>query len=212
MAGILMIFVLSSVLAVNAAIESSRVFDGFRDAMSALCRELEPAVDQNERVTMDCDTGEITFREGEGFGFNDPELPLALGKDLREFMPRWLEAVTRDAYWDRVDAIEVAGYADKALKEGANLLFGNVDISTRRALSVMAFLVEDDREWFVGRPRDRLIERGTVAGYGPGGKDYPASCIGDNECPEARRVVIRASVDTSNVLAEVLRVLGGTGS
>ena len=56
MAGILMIFVLSSVLAVNAAIESSRVFDGFRDAMSALCRELEPAVDQNERVTMDCDT------------------------------------------------------------------------------------------------------------------------------------------------------------
>ena len=211
MAGILMIFVLSSVLAVNAAIESSRVFDGFRDAVNNLCEALDPQVKANGLVEMDCSTAAITFNFPDGYEFNATELPPELEQAIEQFIPDWLEVVTADSYWNHVEAIEIAGYADKEVEEDGDELFGNLEVSTLRAKTAMEFLVNlpelDSLPKL--RTRERLIEVGSVVGLGI--QEYPEGCPPQGRCALARRIVMRPRIDNENVLAELLRVLGGVG-
>jgi outer membrane protein OmpA-like peptidoglycan-associated protein len=200
MAGLLMVFVLASALFISNAIESTQAFTEFEQAMGSLCQQLEEDVRNDDLVEMnDCETGTITFRTAEWFEFNSVELQGNYRSVLERFIPRWLAAVTEESTWGHVETIEFGGYADKQTEKH----IGNVDISSGRAQSVMAFLLDDEH---FSEFRTQLEQRGIVVGYSA--QDYPEECA-DQTCPAARRVVVKANLNEAAVITELLRVLRG---
>ena len=200
MAGILMIFVLVYMVARNATLESAKAFGQFTKAMNEICASLKPYIDRNDDIKMDCDTGAIEFVTGL-YGFNETKLTPAFEADLRAIVPRWLEALAEPGISDQVEYIEIGGHADKYIAAGGDPDMGNVEVSEDRARKVLEFLLLDSE---LEDHHQRLRDQGVVVGYST--SDFPDTCEED-ECPEARRIVMKANVNEAAVLVQLIETI-----
>ena len=196
MAGLLMIFVLSSILFTQRALEITNRIGEWAGVARQLCGD--EGLQGLEGVTVHCDTGAIEFDTNNWFRFGSSELQQRGQTVLLQVMPIWLEKVTTDAIWQAVEAIEFDGHADRL----SDTKLENMQVSADRAQAVMTFLV--DRDVFSGS----LLERGIVAGYGA--RNVPASCDDREQCEEARRVVVKVNLGETDVLRDLYRLLTGT--
>jgi len=197
MAGILMIFALSSLLMTFKAVQITEKFDRWRHLNERLCR-VETL--RSLGIPVSCETGAITFAmDEEWFDFNESSLKEGGKQKLRQIVPVYLEAITEDAeIWNHVDLIEIGGYADRQYLEGRR--HANTQISSQRALEVMLFLLSDP----AFEPyRDKLFDKAISIGYGD--QDYPAECGEQRRCAEARRVVIRSEPKNTSLLEDLVR-------
>lgn len=197
MAGILMIFALSSLLMTFKAIQITEKFDRWRSMNERLC--------QTEALTklgvdIRCETGAITFAmDEEWFDFNRTTLKEGGKRQLRQIVPVYLQAITDDAeMWDHVDMIEIGGYADRQYQDGRR--DANIQISSQRALEVMLFLLGDEA---FAEYKQQLFDKAVAVGYGD--QDYPEGCGEERRCAEARRVVIRSEPKNASLLEELVR-------
>lgn len=196
MAGLLMIFVLSSMLVTQRAFEITEQIGRWAGVAQELCRD--EGLQGLDGVTVDCDTGAIEFETNNWFSFGSAELQESGRTVLSQVMPIWLRKVTTDSIWQSVEAIEFDGHADRL----SETELGNMQVSADRAQAVMAYLVEE------GSFRDAVLERGVVAGYGD--HEFPESCGDSERCEEARRVVVKANLGETGVLRDLYQLLTGT--
>lgn len=206
MAGILMVFALSSLFVTVRAMETSERLDRWQHLKDRLCSEQERLP---EGVEFDCGAGVLSFQITEDwFDFGSAELKEPGQVILRQVVPLYLETLRQDAtLWnEQISAIEFGGHADKKVPVGKEI--ENVRISTERAKNVMLFLLEEDA---LSEYRADLFRLGKVIGYGD--QQIPESCFGDSlfrasgECPQARRVDIRIDLAEEHVLDELLGIL-----
>ena len=194
MAGLLMIFVLSSVLFTHNALETTSTLQDWRAAKERLCNN--PAL-QRPDVEIKCATGAIHFAVDDWFDFNSAVLKPNGQAVLREVMPLWMEEVGRESIWEKVDAIEFGGHADRKTKSE----IANMQISAERALAVRTFLMGSEIA------PDELRQKGVVVGYGAQQFPPPEECPSD-ECVKARRVVVTVKLNETSVLEDLWRILG----
>lgn len=197
MAGILMIFVLSSALFTNQLLKSTETLERWRDVKAKICGD--DRLTGRRDVSVHCDTGAIEFNTSGWFEFGRADMNASGPNVLSEVMPIWLEAISDPTVWDHVEAVEFGGHADR---ETASEL-GNMQVSAARAQVVMSFLVEDGR---FGDFKDPLLQRGIVVGYGA--RDFPDTC-GQDRCEEARRVVVKVNLQDTQILQELWSILQG---
>jgi len=196
MAGILMIFALSSLLMTFKAVQITEKFDRWRQLNERLCRV---GALRALRIPVSCETGAITFvMDEEWFDFNESRLKDGGKEQLRQIVPAYLEALTEDSeIWDHVHLIEIGGYADRQYLEGHR--DENAKISSQRALQVMLFLLSDP---VFADYQAQLFDKAVSIGYGD--QDYPAECGEQRRCAEARRVVIRSEPKNTALLEELV--------
>jgi len=203
MAGILMIFVLVYMVHQNATLESTEAIRNFTTAMNNICTTLEPDIETNPNIEMNCHTGAITFVTAT-FGFSDCELAPAVKEDLRAIVPRWLDALDAPEIRGQVEYIEIGGYTDKQILKGGDLIMGNVEVSKCRATNVLEFLLKDPSSNLSASQQERLRAQGVVVAYAS--HDFPDTCELDR-CPEARRIIIKANVNEATVLRQLIETV-----
>lgn len=106
------------------------------ELIEALKYEFE---DTDLKVSVDPQTGSITFDSSVLFDFNKHELKETGEEFLKEFLPRYLSVLLAQDYKEYVSEIIIEGHTDT---QGSYLT--NLELSQKRALAVASFCLQDD--------------------------------------------------------------------
>lgn len=200
MAGLLMIFALTTVITIKDIkerfVEPTKSLEEWEQVVTDICKDRD--LSKIENVEVDCQTGALVISEKSlRFSFGKTDLPEEAKAALRQAVPKYMEIIHRHPeFLERIEQIEISGHTDK---EDTGM--ANPYISRERAGQVLAFLLSEPTM----KPYAHLLkEKAVTSGYGA--TKFPTSCNKD-KCAQARRVEITIRLSETSVLREVLNIL-----
>lgn len=205
LAGMLFVFILLVIVVLYQYSEFIREKEGridvqaeklraFHTVQLALSQALSQRLDQ-EKVRLDRDTGILQIDAEVLFGEGEATLSDAGKEDLARIFQTYAEVVLSEQFRDHVEQIEIEGHTNS---NGTYLY--NLELSQRRAYSVMTFLLEKS-----GAHRAQL-EQIVFAG----GRSYSQlirDAAGNEDPVRSRRIEIRCRLREAGLYAEIYRDL-----
>lgn len=110
---------------------------GFREKIARDLRQ--KFADSHLVVNLDEDTGAITFSGEVLFETNSDQIKPEFKQMLREFIPKYVEVLLDEEHRDNISQIIVEGHTD----DRGSYLY-NLDLSQRRALNVVKYILSDE--------------------------------------------------------------------
>ncbi len=162
MAGLMVIFLF---LAIAYMIKVQKQYDAFVylrkeyiEAQEAISKELESEFENDIKIwdaEIDKKTLSIIFLEPDlMFEYDKSIIKPKFKIILKDFFPRYVEALTRTSHTDHIAKIRIEGHSSPEIDKNASLRQGfkyNMDLSQRRASSVLNYVLDtvngDDYEW-----------------------------------------------------------------
>lgn len=115
--------------------------------------------DANLRVKVDKATGSIAFEESVLFDFGSSELKESGQAMLDKFLPVYLSVIMDGENGDNIGEIIIEGHTDRTGSYMANL-----DLSQKRALAVMQYMLADEYSKITPKMKERLRNLATPSG------------------------------------------------
>lgn len=167
------------------------------DLIEALKKEFEGS---NLVVSVDPQTGSITFDSSVLFDFNKYDLKPSGQKFLQEFVPRYLGVILNDDYKEYVSEIIIEGHTDT---EGDYLM--NLELSQKRALAVATFCLMDEGSVL---PSDAVQElRKIVTANGRSFSNPVYNTDGTVNMDASRRVEFKFRLKDEDMVNEMINIL-----
>lgn len=167
------------------------------ELIEALKDEFE---DTDLKVSVDPQTGSITFDSSVLFDFNKYELKSS-GKDfLEDFLPRYLRVLLSSDYKEYVSEIIIEGHTDT---QGDYLR--NLELSQKRALAVATFCLKDDGG--VLSTADVQELRGIVTANGRSYSNPIYNADGTVNMDASRRVEFKFRLKDEDMVNEMINIL-----
>lgn len=156
--------------------------------------------DTDLKVSVDPQTGSITFDSSVLFDFNQYTLKES-GKDfLEEFLPRYLSVLLNSEYSDYVSEIIIEGHTDT---HGEYLM--NLELSQKRALTVASFCLDEDGGIL---PADEVLElRSIVTANGRSFSNPIYNPDGTVNMDASRRVEFKFRLKDEDMVDEMMEIL-----
>lgn len=167
------------------------------DLIEALKDEFD---DTDLKVSVDPQTGAITFDSSVLFDFNKFELKNS-GKDfLKQFLPRYLSVLLSSDYNEYISEIIIEGHTDT---QGEYLM--NLELSQKRALSVASFCLDDAGDVL---PSEDIHElRSIVTANGRSYSNPIYNVDGTVNMDESRRVEFKFRLKDEDMVNEMINIL-----
>lgn len=159
----------------------------------------------NSSMSVDAQTGSITFSSDVLFGYNSSTLTTASKKTLKEIIPLYLDVLLQDTYRPYIAEIIIEGHTDT---DGGYQ--SNMDLSYERANAVAKFCM-DSQNGLSKNKIEQLQQLMTV-----NGKSYsnPVYKSGTNtiDMTASRRVEIKFRLKEDEMINKIAQILNQSGS
>ena len=169
------------------------------DLVQALKEEFEGT---DLKVTVDEQTGAITFDSSVLFDYNKSDIKQAGVDFLREFLPRYFKVLLDPAFKEYISEIIIEGHTDI---NGGYMY--NLDLSQKRALSVAAFCLNETNNFISNEEVLALREIVTA-----NGRSYSApvkDSEGNVNMEASRRVEFKFRLTDEEMITEMMKILNG---
>ena len=167
------------------------------DLIEALKSEFQ---NTNLKVSVDQQTGSITFDSSVLFDFNKYSLKPSGKEFLQEFLPRYLGVIQSDEYSDYISEIIIEGHTDT---EGDYLM--NLELSQKRALAVASFCLMDEGSILPSTEIQEL--RGIVTANGRSFSNPIYNSDGTVNMDASRRVEFKFRLKDADMVNEMINIL-----
>lgn len=152
------------------------------------------------KVSVDSQTGAITFDSSVLFDFNEYELKDSGKSFLQEFLPRYLSVLLSSNYKDYVSEIIIEGHTDT---QGSYLM--NLELSQKRALAVASFCLDDKGDVL---PADDIqVLRSIVTANGRSFSNPVYNTDGTVNMDASRRVEFKFRLKDEDMVNEMMNIL-----
>lgn len=156
----------------------------------------------NLTISVDSQTGSITFDSNLLFETAKYELSDEGKLFLREFLPKYFDAILTDEFKDYIAEIIIEGHTDT---DGGYMY--NLRLSQNRALAVAAYCLSDEQDIFTNHKRDELRKIITA-----NGKSWSDPVYFDDgvtiDMDSSRRVEIKFRLKDDEMVRAMAEILG----
>ena len=167
---------------------------------------LQDAFDNSTAMTVDAQTGSITFSSDVLFRYNSSTLTQDSQVTLREVIPRYLEVLLQDQYRDYIAEIIIEGHTDTDGSYQSNL-----ELSGERARSVARFCLNSENGLSAAQIK-QLQDLLTVNGRSYSEPVYVQDGAGNDttevDMAASRRVEIKFRLKEDEMIARIAEILG----
>ncbi|MDD7403451.1 MAG: OmpA family protein [Lachnospiraceae bacterium] len=156
----------------------------------------------NLSISVDSQTGSITFDSNLLFETDKSDLSPEGKQFLKEFLPKYFDAILTDEFKDYIAEIIIEGHTDT---DGGYMY--NLQLSQNRALAVASYCLSDDQNIFSAKERDDL--RKIITANGKSWSD--PVCVSDSSNVDknaSRRVEIKFRLKDDEMVKEMADILG----
>ncbi len=209
MAGLLGVFALLLVTTLHSLGERISNVRDILEERKQVVEQLKLKFKNDARVELDTTTGTIRFRGDILFDRNQWDLRPEGKSVLSEVMPRYFDVLFgEEDLISQIEQVVVVGHADRTFNrrqygDPEMAYKHNLDLSQKRAFSVMEYLLDDP---LITNHRDRLKELGTATG-----RSFMDPVIDDETGIEdedrSRRIEIRFRLKDHELLEQVLKAV-----
>ncbi|MCR4909111.1 MAG: OmpA family protein, partial [Lachnospiraceae bacterium] len=172
------------------------------ELVEALRKEFE---DSNLHVSVDEQTGAITFDSSILFDYNQSDLKPSGEKFLAEFLPRYVDVLLGPKYKNYVSEILIEGHTDT---DGDYL--SNLELSQKRALSVAEYCLSDDSNVLSEKELDALRDVASATGRSYSNPIKDAN--GKIDMAASRRVEFLFRLKDEEMVRELIEILNSEQS
>lgn len=168
---------------------------------SELIEALKEEFDDTDlRVSVDPQTGSITFDSSVLFDFNKYTLKESGKEFLEEFLPRYLSVLLSSDYKEYISEIIIEGHTDT---QGEYLM--NLELSQKRALSVASFCLDEEGGIL---PIAEVLElRSIVTANGRSYSNPIYNSDGTVNMDASRRVEFKFRLKDEDMVSEMMEIL-----
>ena len=156
-------------------------------------------------VTIDEETGDITFDSSILFDYNKSTL-ISSGKEfLSSFLPRYIDIILSDDYKDYISEVDIVGHTDT---DGTYLF--NLNLSQERAYNVAQYCLSEDNKILTDDQLEKLEEVLTTSG-----KSYSDPVYNDDgsvNMEASRRVEVSFRLKDEEMIKEMIEILTSSES
>lgn len=175
--------------------------DGVIGVKSNLIADLKEEFENTDlKVSVDSQTGAITFDASILFDVNKYELKDSGKNFLKEFLPHYLHILLQDDYESYISEIIIEGHTDTN-----GTYMHNLQLSQERALSVATFCLEDGNTILPSEEKDRL--RSIVTANGRSFSDPIYGSDGTMNLDASRRVEFKFRLKDEEMVNEMIKIL-----
>ncbi|MCR5486175.1 MAG: OmpA family protein [Lachnospiraceae bacterium] len=167
------------------------------ELIEALRKEFD---DSNLHVSVDQQTGAITFDASILFDYNKDALKPTGKEFLAEFLPKYVDVLLSPKYKDYISEIIIEGHTDT---EGTYLF--NLELSQKRALSVAEYCLSDDSDILDARQLEAMRSVASVTGRSYSSPVYDAR--GNVDMEASRRVEFLFRLKDEEMIREMIEIL-----
>ena len=154
-------------------------------------------------VTIDEETGDITFDSSILFDYNKSTL-IDSGKDfLSSFLPRYIDILLSDDYKDYISEVDIVGHTDT---DGTYLF--NLNLSQERAYNVAQYCMSEDNKILSESELKKLQEVLTTAGKSYSNPVYNSD--GSVNMEKSRRVEVSFRLKDEEMIKEMIEILSAS--
>lgn len=210
--GLLMVFALLLLTAFHTYQRRAQPVQDLLDTRREIVDTLRVRFADSDFVQVDSVSGSVRFSGQILFGQGDAQLGFQGQGRLRSFAADYLPILLGiDRFRAQLEAIVIEGHTNddgpfSAADVGANYMF-NLDLSQRRAFSVMQFLLEEANEY-----EEPLREYVTANGRSFSDLIYVEGDPGRVDKQASRRIEIRFRLNDEEVIREIMERLFFTAS
>lgn len=168
---------------------------------SNLIEDLKKAfADTDLKVSVDPQTGAITFDSSILFDLNMYDLKPSGEEFLKAFLPRYLNVLLQDEYKTYISEIIIEGHTDTS-----GTYMNNLKLSQERALSVAAFCLRDDTSILSSEDKESL--RSIVTANGKSFSNPIYNSDGSVNPEASRRVEFKFRLKDEEMVNEMIKIL-----
>ena len=168
---------------------------------SNLIEDLKKAfADTDLKVSVDPQTGAITFDSSILFDLNMYDLKPSGEEFLKAFLPRYLNVLLQDEYKSYISEIIIEGHTDTS-----GTYMNNLKLSQERALSVAAFCLKDDTSILSSEDKESL--RSIVTANGKSFSNPIYNSDGSVNPEASRRVEFKFRLKDEDMVNEMIKIL-----
>ncbi|MBQ7943911.1 MAG: OmpA family protein [Lachnospiraceae bacterium] len=154
----------------------------------------------NLKITVDSQTGSITFDSGVLFDYNQYMLKASGEAFLKEFLPRYFHVLLSQEYKDYIGEVIIEGHTDT---QGSYIT--NLELSQKRALAVAAFCLADESNVLPTMDIHELRDIVTANGRSYSNPIYNED--GTVNMEASRRVEVKFRLKDEDMIDEMLSIL-----
>lgn len=181
--------------------EQQEKLDGIIGVKSNLVEDLKEEFGNTDlKVSVDSQTGAITFDASILFDVNKYELKDSGKKFLKEFLPHYLHILLQDDYESYISEIIIEGHTDTN-----GTYMHNLKLSQERAFSVATFCLEDDNSFLSLEEKERLRNIVTANGKSFSNPIYHSD--GSVNLDASRRVEFKFRLKDEEMVNEMIKIL-----
>lgn len=156
----------------------------------------------NSSMTVDAQTGSITFSSDVLFRYNSATLTTESKSTLKEIIPMYLDVLLQDQYRDYIAEIIIEGHTDT---DGG--YEGNMELSYNRAYAVAKFCL-DEKNGLSGEEIEQLQTLLTVNGRSCSDPIYKTNAItAEIDMAASRRVEIKFRLKEDEMIEKISAIL-----
>ncbi|MCM1570220.1 MAG: OmpA family protein [Roseburia sp.] len=159
----------------------------------------------NSSMTVDPQTGSITFSSDVLFRYNSATLTQSSRASLRDIIPKYLEVLLQDQFRNYIAEIIVEGHTDT---DGGYM--GNLDLSYNRANAVATFCLDDDNgltEQKIEQLQQILTVNGRSCSMPIYQKDSAGNLTDKVDMAASRRVEIKFRLKEDEMIEKITEIL-----